>query len=222
MLFHALLVAHIAVLGYWLGAEFVINSTFRYVSCADRLPFAERNRLLDHVMDVDQHVRYALILQAGLGTGLAALSGYLPGGTGLAVAAAVSAVAWLVLVELTHRRRGTPSGMVLSLADHAVRHAVMLVLLVAGALSLAGVLAAPAWLAWKLVLFAGVILCGIGIRLALVRYFGLWAELAEQGSDPVLEAELRRGYRRATAVLIGLWALIAGIVVLSVVKPVSA
>src|SRR6056297_3045461 len=213
MLLQTLLVAHIAVLGYWLGAELVINSTFRYVSYADGLPFAQRDRLLDHVMDVDQHVRYALILQLGLGTALAALYGYLPGGATSAAAAGLFAAAWLALVELTHRRRKSSAGTLLALADHAVRHAVMLALLVLGALALTGVLQAPGWLAWKMILFAVV------IRLALVRYFAVWQEIGAHGSDPTLESRLRQGYRRATGVLAVLWLLIAGITVLSVAKP---
>lgn len=222
MLLQTLLVAHIAVLGYWLGSELVINSTFRYVSYADGLPFAERDRLLDHVMDVDQHVRYALILQLGLGTALAALYGYLPGGAALAVVAGLFAAAWLVLVELTHRRRKSSAGTMLALADHAVRHAVLLALLVHGALSLTGLLRAPGWLAWKVILFAGVIVCGVGIRLTLVRYFAVWQEIGAHGSDAALESRLRQDYRRATSVLVVLWLLIAAITVLSVVKPALA
>jgi len=222
MLLQTLLVAHIAVLGYWLGAELVINSTFRYVSYADGLPFAQRDRLLDHVMDVDQHVRYALILQLGLGTALAALYGYLPGGAAFAVVAGLFAVAWLALVELTHRRRKSSAGTLLALADHAVRHAVMLALLLLGALALTGVLPAPGWLAWKMILFAGVIVCGVGIRLALVRYFAVWQEIGAHGSDDALESRLRQGYRRATTVLVTLWLLIAAITVLSGVQPTLA
>ena len=219
MLLQTLLVAHIAVLGYWLGSELVINSTFRYVSYADGLPFAERERLLDHLMDVDQHVRYALILQLGLGTALAALYGYLPGGGALAAAAGLFAAGWLALVELTHRRRKTSAGTLLALVDHALRHAVMLALLVAGALSLTGLLGAPHWLAWKMILYAGVIVCGVGIRLALVRYFAVWQEIGAHGSDQALEDRLRRGYRRATTILVVLWVLIVGITVLSVLQP---
>ena len=80
MLQKTLLVAHIVVLGYWLGADLVINSTYRYVSWSHGMPFAERSRLMDHVMHVDQHVRYALVLQLALGISLAALNGYLPFG----------------------------------------------------------------------------------------------------------------------------------------------
>lgn len=75
-----LLVAHIAVLGYWLGSELVINSTYKYVSHRGDMEFAERARLMDHVMHVDQHVRYALVLQAGLGFMLAIAYGFIPGG----------------------------------------------------------------------------------------------------------------------------------------------
>ena len=123
MLLETLLMVHIATLGYWLGSELVINSTYRYVSWAGSMPFAERDRLMDHVLDVDQHVRYALVIQAGLGTILAAEFGYFPGGDALAVGAAVAAVIWLVLTEATHRLRKTRTGAMLAAVDRAVRYA---------------------------------------------------------------------------------------------------
>ncbi len=215
-----LLVAHVAVLGYWLGAELVINSTYRYVSRAAAMPFAERDRLMQHVMDVDQHVRYALILQVGLGTALAALLGYAPGGAQLAVIAAVLSVAWLALVEAAHRARQTPAGTGLAALDRAVRYLVIAALLgVAGAAAL-GEFALPRWLAWKLVLFAGVIACGLGIRVALIAFFRVWGDVARQGSGPALELRVRRTCDRATAVLAVLWLFVTAIVGLSLLKPV--
>lgn len=216
MIVHALVVAHIAVLGYWLGSELVINSTYRHVSFAASMPFAERDRLMDHVMDVDQHVRYALVLQAGLGTMLAALLGYLPGGGRLAVGAALFAAGWLALVELTHRLRKQPVGRVLAALDNGVRYAAMLAVLGVTAVSMTGGLILPGWLAWKLVLFAGVIACGLGIRLALVRFYAVWREIESRGSTPAREQNVRRAYWHATSVLAFLWLLIGGIVVLSV------
>ena len=218
MLLHSLLVAHIAVLGYWLGSELVINANFRFVTRAAGQPFVERDRLLDHVLDVDQHVRYALILQTGLGTALAALLGYLPGGRLLAITAGVAAVAWLVLVEATHRLRKTPTGRWLETLDGIVRYSVMLVLVVVGVGALAGAWPLATWLAIKLALFAGVILCGLGIRLSIVRYYLTWRDIEQAGSTPINERELWRRYCNATAVLIVLWVLIAGIVGLSLVK----
>jgi hypothetical protein len=218
MLLNALRVAHIAVLGYWLGAELVINSTYRYVSWSAGMPFDERDRLMDHVMDVDQHVRYALILQAGLGTVLAALLGYLPGGTALAIGAAVIAAAWLALTEAAHRLRRSPAGKLVATGDRGVRYAAVAALLVLWASVLAGVVALPPWFAWKLLMFAGVIACGIGIRGQLMRFYVTWRRIAADGSSARLERDIRRTYVAATSILVTLWLFIAGMVLLSVYK----
>lgn len=216
MIIHLLLVAHVLVLGYWLGAELVINRTFRHVTGATATPFAGRDRLLSHVMDVDQHVRYALVLQAALGAALAMLLGYVPGGGAGALIAGALGVAWLVLVETVHRRRGSPAGAALARLDRAVRWVVILLLLALGAGIAPGAPGLPAWLALKLALFAGVVACGLWIRRELATYFRLWGTLGREGSSPALEAALSRACWRATAVLAGLWLLIAAIVALSV------
>ena len=77
----------------------------------------------------------------------------------------------------------------------------------------------PAWLALKLLGFAGVISCGVGIRFALIHWFRVWLDIRDNGSSASNEQALRSAYTRATAVLIGLWVFIAGIVYLSVWKP---
>jgi hypothetical protein len=110
MLIEALVVMHVAVLGYWLGSEFVINSTFRYVCFGASLPVPERKRLMDHVLDVDQHVRYALLLQWTLGFYLAFRIGYLPSYDWAGAAVVVIGAAWLGLVEITHRARSSALG----------------------------------------------------------------------------------------------------------------
>ena len=214
-----LLVAHVAVLGYWLGSELVINSTFRYVCWRGDMPFAERSRLLDHVMNADQHVRYAMALQVGLGLALMGLLGYVPGGHVTAIVAAVIAAAWLALVEVTHRARKTPVGAKIARVDRSLRWVAIAVLVAVAAAVAGGVLALPGWLAWKLLAFAGVIGCGLGIRFALIDFFGLWRELAEHGSTDAREQRVRTLYVRATSVLGVLWVLILVITVLSVLRP---
>lgn len=219
MLIAALLLAHIATVGYWLGSELVINSTYRYVAFSAGMPFPERNRLMDHVMNVDQHVRYALVLQGGLGTMLLALLGYMLGGVVAAWAAATLAMAWLLLVEITHRQRKEPLGATLARVDRLVRYLAVVVLAGAagaGFLNLAGL---PRWLMWKFVLLALIVACGLGIRFALMAFFRAWEELADTGSTPGTEQRVRSTCLQATAVLAGLWACIAGVVLLSLFKP---
>lgn len=215
----ALLLAHIAVIGYWLGSELVINSTYRYVSFSAGMPFAERSRLMDHVMDVDQHVRYALVLQGGLGTALLALLGYIPGGTSTALAAALGASAWLALVEATHRLRKAPLGARLAALDRGVRYVAIATLAILAGRGLAGLSGMPRWLLWKFILLAMVVACGLGIRFALMAFFSAWHRLAHEGSSPATEARVRATCMRATAVLGLLWLCIVGVVALSFFKP---
>ncbi|WKZ12843.1 MAG: hypothetical protein QY320_02320 [Gammaproteobacteria bacterium] len=216
---HAILVLHIIVAGHWLGSDLVINSTFRYVSRAATLPMAERDRLLDHVMDVDQHVRYALILQLWLGTTLGALLGYFPGGLRLAGLATVLGLAWLVLVEFTHRLRKRPSGQGLGRLDRGLRYLTIVALIVIGAGTWSGAFAIAGWLGLKLALLAGVMLSGLGIRFELVRYFRVWAEIGTTGSTAGLERSLRGRYTSSTAFLVLLWLFVVAIVVVSIAKP---
>ena len=183
------------------------------------MDFAERDRLMDHVMDVDQHVRYALILQAGIGTALAALLGYLPGGRALAIGALVVAAAWLILTEFTHRLRKSKSGPAVARVDHAIRYLAIAFIAALCAAVYFGYFSMPRWLTIKLMLFAGVIACGVGIRRQLIRFFATWGAIAAEGSDDGREREIRRIYISATSILVGLWLLIAGIVLLSWVKP---
>jgi hypothetical protein len=213
-----LLAAHIAVLGYWLGSEFVINSTYRYVSYSDKMPFEERSRLMEHVMHVDQHVRYALVLQASLGPAIAALYGYIPGGSATAIGFGIFGAIWFAFVEVVHRLRHSPIGKTLGAIDRGSRYVFMGVL-VATAISLIGHdWDMPLWLRVKLALFAGTMLCGVGIRIALIAHFRTWAIMAREGPTDETNAIIKRTYVRATSVLLLLWVFIAAITVTSLVK----
>jgi hypothetical protein len=208
-----LMVLHIAVLGYWLGSDLVINSEFRFIVHRSGLPLAARDAMTDHLMKVDQHVRYALVLQAVLGTLLLAGSGLMSARYG--PAALALGIGWLALVEAAHRWRKEPRGARLARLDRLVRYAV------AGALLAAAWVQAdwPGWLRFKLALFAGVIGCGVLIRFQLIRHFALWADILSDGSTPAREAALRVIYRRATAILALLWGLVLTIAALAVLRP---
>lgn len=208
-----LLALHIAVLGYWLGSEFVINSEYRFVVRRADLPVAARNAMLDHVMQMDQHVRYALVLQAALGMMLMAGMGLVPGS--LMWLAPLAGLAWLAMVEATHRTRNMPIGQHLARIDRLLRYGLATILVAAA-------LATPEWPGWlriKLALFAGVIGCGVLIRLELILHFKVWHEIVAQGSTSAHEAALQAIYRKATGILLVLWSQIAAIALLAVFKP---
>ncbi|RME64666.1 MAG: hypothetical protein D6782_07840 [Alphaproteobacteria bacterium] len=212
-------ILHIAVLGYWLGAELVINSTYRHVAYSVRASFEARTQWMEHVMDVDQHVRYALVLQAMLGTMLAARHGYVPGDAAVIWGAGTVGLLWLAFVEAVHHWRHEPSGRWFAMADRYLRYGLigLLLAMAAGLIGTAWPLAE--WLRWKLGLFAGVIACGVGIRFFLIRHFRTWSIMARDGPSDDANAIVKRIYWQATALLGFLWALIAAIVVLSVWRP---
>jgi hypothetical protein len=214
-----LLVAHIAVLGYWLGSELVINSTYRLACYADDMPFIQRDRLMDHVMKVDQHVRYALVLQVSFGVMLAGSYGFIPGGPSVVIGAALCGIAWLVFVEAVHRLRKQPVGQYLGRIDRGSRY-VLIAALVATAIGLVGgAWPMPDWLRWKLAAFSGVVACGVGIRIALITHFRTWTKMAEGSVTPEDNAVIKRTYVKATSVLVLLWIFIAIVTILSIVKP---
>jgi hypothetical protein len=77
----------------------------------------------------------------------------------------------------------------------------------------------PGWLRWKLAAFAGVMACGVGIRIALIAHFRTWSKMVSSGVTSERNAAIRTTYIRATSVLILLWIFIALVVWLSVEKP---
>lgn len=216
-----ILLAHIIVVGYWLGSEFVINSTYRYVCRSSQMPFDERARLMSHVMDVDQHVRYALVLQATLGTMLAALYGYVPGGATLASVAGILGIIWFAFVEGIHRSRSGPVGNALAAIDRGLRYFAVGALAALFASVAFGTIFLSSWLAWKLLFFAAVIGCGLLIRLELLKFFRVWKQIADEGSTTERESEIRHLYWTSTLALIYLWMFILLIVTVSFVKPLS-
>lgn len=215
-----LLSAHIVVLGYWLGSEVVINSTYRLVCFADDMPFNERDRLMNHVMHVDQHVRYALVLQASLGTMLATAYGFIPGGQSVVIVVGLFGLAWLSFVEAVHRLRKQRVGHVLAGIDRWSRYVLMAVLLAVAFGLIGDAWPMPEWLRWKLVAFVGVMACGVGIRFALIGHFRVWAKMAAGHTSPTHNEIVKHTYVRATAVLVLLWVFLGAVVFLSVAKPI--
>ena len=210
-------VMHVLILGCWLGAELVINSAYRYAILAVEIPFAERDRMLSHVIIVNQLVRYALALQLATGLCLASLLGYLPLNF---VWGLLFGLVCVLLIYLGQRWSASRVGRIVKMIERDLRLIVIGVLFIVSGLGVLGQAYLPFWLAVKLFLFTGVIACGLGIRVVLLRLFTVWQKMREQGSNPPDDVASRKIYFQSTAILILLWALVAAITVLSLFKPV--
>ncbi len=216
---HWLLVAHIIVVGYWLGAELVINSSFRFATRDVASSHDARDRMLKHVMDTDQHVRFALVLQASLGTILMAAYGWVPGGQPLMIAAAMVGLFWLCFVEYIHRVRHSVAGERLAALDRGSRYVLMAVLLLMSVGLIGGNWPIPLWLRFKFAAFAGVIATGVLVRLQLIRFFRVWGEMKSAGVTDARNARVIALEKQATFLIVMIWVFIAIIVALSLFKP---
>jgi hypothetical protein len=74
------------------------------------------------------------------------------------------------------------------------------------------------WLSAKLILFAGIVLLGVYLRVLLPQIGAAVGDIVKYGSTPEREAVLWRPSLRATIAVWGIWVLIAAITYLAVAK----
>ena len=221
--YDVLLWLHVLVMGYWIGSDLVVNALTHYVAYADRLSGAERKRLWDFLLHVDQHPRNALILSVPLGFTLAAQIGLARLDDAALIVLWLGSAAWFAHMWVTHLRRETSSGAALARLDVRIRVILIATFLFIGVQSLrtGSPLAAP-WLAWKTILFAGVMACGLGIRHCIRRCYAAWPQIWSDRGTPEDEALLRKALMQGTRVLWVLWLLLFVIGWLGVTKPGAA
>ena len=213
--------AHVLVMGYWLGSELVINAASHYVTRTTSLPPAERIRLWDFVLDVDQHVRNAMIMSVPLGFSLAAWLGLSPITGGALVLLWIASALWFWFMWLVHWRRKSPAGRALAAWDWRIRYLLIAAFAGSGAWSLATGWPFPArWLALKVLLFAGAISCGLAVRHYIrVAYAEALPAIEAGRAGPVENEAFRVAIVKGTWVLVALWVLLFVIGALGALKP---
>lgn len=211
---------HVLVMGYWIGSDLVVNALTHYTANASGLSGAERKRLWDFLLHVDQHPRNALIFSVPLGFTLASILGLVAiHGAGLVVVWVLCA-AWFWFMWATHWKRNAPEARTWAKWDWWLRYALIALAVGSGAASLlTGRPFAAPWLAWKVILFGGVLTCGIGIRYYIRKAYAGWPRIWAETPAPGDEAIVRQAMWRGTYVLWTLWALLFIIGYLGVAKP---
>ena len=212
---------HVLVMGYWLGSELVINALTHYVARTTTLSGTERMRLWDFLLDVDQHVRNAMIMSVPLGFTLAAMLGLVTIEGVWMWALWIVSAAWFWFMWLVHWRRKAPEGAALARWDWRFRYPLIAFFVGSGVWSLATGWPYPTvWLALKVTLFAGAMVCGIFVRYCIREAYksAIPAIAADRATDAD-NAEFRLWMVRGTWALVVLWVILFTIGALGALKP---
>lgn len=211
---------HVAIMGYWLGSDFVLNALTHYFKNAKSLSVDERMKLWDFLLLVDQHPRNALILSLPLGFQLAAQLELSPITGPWLTALWVISIAWFIFIWVLHYQVGKPTYRPLSKIDLTFRYVLIAVLLVVGLASVFGdgPLGAK-WLGAKVALFALIISCGLGIRHYIAQVYAVFPTFKADGSSPEVEAVITHALNWGSYVLYVLWAMILVVSYLGAAKP---
>ncbi len=191
---------HVIGLVYWLGADLGVFYSSYYVA-DDSLGAEARLTVAKILFWLDQAPRIAMPIMLGSGFHLAWRFGTLPlPQIAVYLTWAVVGV-WLGLVFLLHARGPSP---LMSRIDFGLR--VVIVVLTAGIAAWA--LATDAlvyWVAWKLLIFAALVSCGLIIRIRLKPFAAAFAALAGGTAGAAENATIRDVFASTRPFVIAIW-----------------
>lgn len=227
---------HLLLVIIWLGTDIGTYASFqRLLNEKLSLPTRLSMSRLSDVLD--QGPRSGLVLLLMLGISMTYMGDWgLRGGGGLVLAwmAAVVGLVWFAGVWhqfWVHRAPAdqprSPRHLSITATFRKVdlwwRVALAIVLVGASIVSLAtsgddGPFAAD-WLAWKLLVFAGIVACGVAIRISLPKIGAAIGAIVSSGSTPERESALRAASRPAIVAVWLIWVFLIVMTTLAVFKP---
>ena len=131
----------------------------------------------------DMGPKLAMPLILPLGVHLAYLASYLPITTTQLALTWIASGYWFSVVLVLYANEGKPFTAKLSQLDLYFRIAVATLLVAWGGYLLTGGTGAS-WAAWKLIIFAAMVCCGIAIRINLKPFVPAFAEMMSNGASP--------------------------------------
>ena len=195
---------HLIAFVYWLGGDLGTFLASRQVVNRELSP-ESRHVALKIMLACDMGPKLAMPLILPLGLHLAWMGGFLRV-SGTEVAATWDlCLYWLAVVLILFIKEGEPFTAKLSRADFWFRIAVVLGLLLFAGMALAGEQSAD-WAAWKLVIFAAMVSCGIAIRINLKPFVPAFGDLMTNGPNEQNNSAMENSIRRCRPYVWLIWA----------------
>lgn len=213
------IMAHVVLLVYWLGADISVFYSSLQIIKPENSP--ETRAAVARVLNfVNAFPGVASILMLPVGLMLAAGKGLSPIDGGWLVLPWILAAVWLLISVSATSQRGTPLGQTYASIDLWIRIVLIAVLIIAAIASFAnGEPFASNWLALKVLLYAYVLVCGLGIRFTFAKFGPAFGRLMAEGSTPEVEAGLRGPVLQVKPWVLGLWAGLVAMSLIGIAQP---
>ncbi len=212
---------HVLAMVYWLGGEWGVFNTSRYVTDVN-LSLDERRRHMETAFRIDILARLGIILLLPLGLHMGYNLGTQPLGGPWITWTWIFFGAWMCLTLAAFYTHKTDLGLRLTRIEEALRYLLIPALLVPGVLSLFG--AGPfvaRWYAAKVTLYAILLIMGLALRVVMRHWVTLFRSLDAGASHAAVEGQLAREISRARVLAYFYWIGIATVAFFGVVKPIA-
>jgi hypothetical protein len=214
-----LIIIHLILFAYWLGADWGVFVTSRYVANPE-LGMDERRRFLQAAFGIDLMPRIAFTLLLPVGLQLASFYGvaWSPDGPFM-IGVWIAAAAWLALNVQGYRLTGTAAGDRLRVIDTRIRYVLAPVLIGTGIWSLVTDGPVPqTFIALKLVVFGSMVIVGLVLRHIMRAWAIGFRRLATEGRSPEVDALFTASLAKARIIAPSMWSLSGLMVVLGVAR----
>lgn len=213
-------IAFIAVAGYYMGSDLVVNQmTWTFIAAKD-VGFAERNRQWRFLLLCDQHPRIGLILFVALSLTIEVGQGLWPFSAAALPSIWLGAAFWYFCIWMWYWAPKSTADRILTTLDLYWRYIFSTATAALALWSLFG--DGPMrenWQAVKWLLVAGLVGGGLIIRYRIIDVFKLWPDYERNGSTPAFEAKLGGALAQASYVNWLLWAIFISMTLLTILQP---
>lgn len=196
---------HIVCFVYWLGGDLGTFYASRFISRSDLSP-ESRNTAMTIMMGCDQAPRLAMPLILPLGMHLGKSLGVFAISDSWMLISWALCLIWTASVLVIHFSHGSALSRGIAKVDFPVRVAISAGL---AALAIYGLnsdsLILADWFAYKLLIFAALIACGLMIRMNLGPLINAWGLLQTRGPSPAGDAVIKRSLNRCLPFVWGIW-----------------
>lgn len=196
---------HVLCLAYWLGADLGVFYSSYFVA-NDKLSVETRSATAKILFALDQGPRICMTLMLPSGIHLAWRMRLFEFGDTVMALIWLAAFAWLAMVVTLHVLRPGPAKNFLTAFDLWFRLTLATALTVLGATGLlTAELGMPHWLAWKVLIFGGLVACGLVIRIKLRPFAPAFTQMLAGNGGEIENKVIRDSLSGTRPFVLAIW-----------------